>query len=211
MSGARTIRDIIAEVVRRETRYLRHYEAQVLRNDDELNKGRILVAIPALARFSGDEGIWAFPRYPNFSQVTPPVDSWVEIYFMNGKIDRPVYLNGISELTDTKLEGYTGPTTHVLFEQPDGKLSIIYDSENDAFTIKVTGDVTVESFDSFKLGAGGEAFTLGTTLKGHLDALATYIDAHVHSGVTTGGGSSGPPGSPSPSVPTIESSKIEGE
>ena len=40
-------------------------------------------------------------------------------------------------------------------------------------------------------------------------ALVTHINAHVHTGVTTGGGSSGPPGAPLASQATVAASKVK--
>lgn len=61
-----------------------------------------------------------------------------------------------------------------------------------------------------------EAIGLGTAIKGHLDALKTFIDevktvlnAHTHSGVTVGAGTTGallvPVAGSNPSVPDVES------
>ena len=73
--------------------------------------------------------------------------------------------------------------------------------------MKPDGTVEVEG-DAIKVGgaAASQGIGLGDAVKAHLDALKIYIDAHVHSGVTTGAGSSGPP-TPSPAVPALASAK----
>lgn len=67
------------------------------------------------------------------------------------------------------------------------------------------GDVALYTDDGIlvRLTAGEVRLGSGTAtdpvaLKSDLTALKSYIDAHVHSGVTTGGGASGPPASPAP-------------
>ena len=61
------------------------------------------------------------------------------------------------------------------------------------------------------IGTDGGAFqgaALGQTLQTFLGSLKTYLDAHTHTGVTTGGGTSGAP-LPSPSVPDVTSDTVK--
>lgn len=213
----RTAYGLIRDIVARETRYMRHYDAQVVDNKDSAGKGRVRVIVPALGRFNADEGMTAWPRYINHALSVPKRDEWVELYFMNADPNRPVYLVGQAGIKETQLDSYDGPQTHVLFEHPDGKYRVVYDDQEDRVVVQKFGEMDVlEGWITIKdeeitIGGGSEAFTLGSTLKSYLSSLKTYIDAHVHSGVTTGDKTSGSPASPSPSVPNIESSKIKGE
>jgi hypothetical protein len=183
---------VIAEVVRRETRYLRHYMGQVLSNEDELGRGRVLCSVPELGLDTQDKAPWCWPRYRH-SQSTPKVGEWVEVYFMGGDPDRPVYLGGLGELKDQVPPSYSGPRVHVLFEHPEGEMAIRHES------------------GQLKIGAADKSFVLGEDLVTFLNDLASALTLHVHTGVTTGPGSSGPPGSSFSGPSGVLSGKIKGE
>ena len=80
--------------------------------------------------------------------------------------------------------------------------------------LRADGTAVLEA-NEIKLGdaAATEAIALGTAVKGHLDAIKTYVDAHTHVAGTlaapSGGGAvtgaTGAPASASPSVPDVES------
>lgn len=81
--------------------------------------------------------------------------------------------------------------------------------------LKADGTALLEA-DEVKIGDSGatQAIGLGTAIKGHFDALKTYIDAHKHVYVDDAAGAqlttppcSAPPAvlDPSPSVPDVES------
>lgn len=73
----------------------------------------------------------------------------------------------------------------------------LYNNAGAQVVMKANGDIEVTPASGGEILAGGSA-SLAT--KADLDALKTYLDEHTHTGVTTGGGSSGPPApSPSPS------------
>lgn len=57
-------------------------------------------------------------------------------------------------------------------------------------------DATVLTDNDIRLGSSAASDPVA--LKSDLDALKTYIDTHIHTGVTTGAGTSGAPASPSP-------------
>lgn len=80
-------------------------------------------------------------------------------------------------------------------------------AEDEAAVFNSTGGVFVKADGTIEArSAGGTAVALAT--KADLDALKVYLDAHAHTGVTTGVGTSGPP-SPSP-APT-GTTKLRGE
>jgi hypothetical protein len=64
-------------------------------------------------------------------------------------------------------------------------------------------------------GAAAQGAALGETLKDFLDDVMTYLAGHIHTGVTTGGGVSGPPATfptaPSnpPTVPDVASDTVK--
>ena len=216
---------MIRSLVVQETRYLRHYWGKVVDNKDPKNKGKVKVIVPELGRNDDREGFWCSPRY-RAGFTAPAIDSWVEIYFMNADVDRPVYIGVAAEFKDMKLSGYSSEKTAVLWVHPDGTVKIVYDQEADQLLIQGAGEVKisesgtllVEGVDNIEvrdysevtIGGGSESYVLGDSLKTYLDNLKGYIDNHVHVGVTTGGGTSGTP-SPSPTIGTVLSSKIKGE
>jgi len=131
---SRTELGIIEEIVRRETRFLRHYAGKVLDNQDPLGKGRVLVAIMELGHSSEDEGPWAWPRYRG-GQVTPEKGEHVEVYFMAGDPGRPVYIGKMAEMKDSEVRGYEGPHTRVLFSDETEDMQIVYDEEGKVLKI----------------------------------------------------------------------------
>ena len=54
---------MIENVVRKQTAFYKHYIAQVVDNQDELNKGRVAVIIPEMGILTNDNSIWTYPRY----------------------------------------------------------------------------------------------------------------------------------------------------
>ena len=126
MDHTRTLRGAIAEVVREETRYLRHYWGQVVRNDDPVRRGRVKVTIPELGWNNDATAAWCFPRQMHALSV-PKKDEYVEVYFMSGDPDRPVYLGLLSDFAGNIPPSYTNPTTHIVFEDPDEKTLVRWD------------------------------------------------------------------------------------
>lgn len=70
--------------------------------------------------------------------------------------------------------------------------------------LRADGTAVLEA-DEIKLGDAGatQAIALGTAVKGHLDALKTWADAHTHPDPVSG--NTGTPTAPSPTVPDVES------
>jgi len=140
--------------IKRETVYLRHYIGEVVDNEDSLKKGRIKVTLPELGFLSKDLSIWCNPRQGHGLSV-PKVGSWVEVYFINGDPEKPVYLYLASEIAENTPKGYTGDVKqHVLFEDPDDENGLIlYENNGTKLTF-------------FK---GDESFVLGDTAQTELD------------------------------------------
>ena len=129
MDLTRTARGAIEQIVREETRYLRHYFGTVLRNDDELNRGRVLASVPELGWNTEDQGAWCFPRQTHALSV-PAIGEIVEVYFMAGHPDRPVYLGMPADFTGNLPSSYSSPSTHIVFEDPTDKTLIRWDGSN---------------------------------------------------------------------------------
>ena len=126
----KTILNEIRKIIYKETIYLRHYLAQVINVDDPDGKGKIRVACYdlGLAPSNGGTGLWVPPRDKN-SIITPAINDWVEIYFMNGDRKRPVYQGIAGEMKDMLPENYDGKsTTDVIYEDNKNQIHDKYDS-----------------------------------------------------------------------------------
>jgi len=104
------------------------------------------------------------PRDKN-SLLIPKVGDYVEVYFMAGDRDRPVYLGKVNELAkeiqgDQLPESFDGqPTTQIIYESPQKKEGIKHDELTDVYSV----------------GAGTEAFVKGTTLQPELQKDITAM------------------------------------
>lgn len=186
------ILELLRKIIAEETRYLRHYIAQVVDIEDPDSQGKVRATVPALGWDTDEVAPWIFPRAMNSLQ-TPKVGQWIEVYFLNGDRNKPVYVGQAVEMEDSSPTLYEGDTDNqVLFEDPDNGEGIRYKK----------GEGLLEIFQAV------EAAVLGDTLKTHLDNIKLYLDSHVHPGVMSGGASTSI-STPSPLVPTITSSKVK--
>lgn len=100
----------------------------------------------------------------------------------------------------------------VLRMKPGQKLRILTSATGDGVSFTVAGDGNIvldpQGSGLAVIGAsspsGTQPIGLGTAIKGHFDALKTWLDEHVH---PTGSPNTGVPTVVSPSVPTVEASK----
>jgi len=202
---------MICEIVRQETIYLRHYIGQVLSNTDEENIGCVQVAIPELGWTTEEESPWCYPRERHAMSV-PLVGEWVEVYFLSGNIDKPVYIGNCGEMKkdDNKncipewFDGY--PETRVIYQSPNSKKGIKL-NETD-------GIMTIDSDEIELIDGSEEPFVLGDKLESYLtDFINNAFNLHTHPYVDTPVGASvtSPP-SVSATAPTdILSEKIRGQ
>lgn len=215
-----TLTDLILSVVRKHFVYSVTRLGTVSKVEDEEQKGRILILIPSLGWNSDDLGVWCYPKDKK-SFITPKINDYVFVEFINGDKNFPVY-SGISfKMKDMILKNYDGkPTTQILFEDnlqetyvkynEESKEFIISDSHGNIVTLK-NGEITVKGTKVTFL-AGNESFLKGDTFDNWItNTLKTIFDAHTHGGVTPGGSSTSPPASPL-TVPSGHlSDKIKGE
>lgn len=177
MDNSRTFTGLIKEIVRSAVKYIRHYIGEVADNEDPLKLGRVLIIIQELRWDTKDKGSWAFPR-DKHSMSVPKIGDWVEMYFINGDPNLPVYLGIANEIKDMIPENYTGNVKeHILFESPDNVQKIVYNEDDNLLSI----------------GEGEESFVLGDTLKTELqnnvDALiALQLDFGTWTPVPNDGG-----------------------
>ena len=143
MSVPKTFYRTIAEIVLKETRYLKSYKGKILDVADDEKKGKILIAIPSLDIITKDEAPWVFPITAN-SIITPKVDDWVVVIFLEGDKNQPRYIG-----TDTLVKGVIpkifdgNPKKHVLFESNDENGTITYDEDSKKFNF-FDGKFTIE-------------------------------------------------------------------
>jgi len=152
--------EIIQQMIEEETLYLRHFIGEVAVTNDSLKKGRVKVMIKELGFDTPDLGIWCYPRQSH-SMSVPAVKSWVEVYFINGERERPVYLYPATEIIGNILKSYKGdPKEHILFESPENKNhNIKFDSKEKLLTF-------LNGSESFVLGD-----TFKTEMQKNIDAL----------------------------------------
>jgi hypothetical protein len=156
----RDVYNLIAEIIKEETTFLRHYLALVVNNVDPIKKGRVLVLIPELGFDTPDAGMWSFPRQSS-SMIVPEVNDYVEIYFMAGDPNRPVFIYPATEMADMVPVAYDGlPGTKVVFQSKKTGYSIIY---NDLLAQLI-------------FNKGTEPFVLGNLLLTFLNNLVTNIN-----------------------------------
>lgn len=224
---ARTDIEALRVLIRNETRFLRHYEAVVTDDQDELQRGRLQVEIPALGWVGAEARVWVWPR-DRHSMIPAKVGEYVEVYFMGGKPERPVYIGQVQEQIENIPEAYEGPDQPILFQSPVTGDRIKYSEEEGAFDMEVSGDVLVTGggdatvdvaglvkllAEGLEFGAASEAMVLGNQLQTYLDGLKIWMDTHAHT-ISSGSsaGSTTPPIAPSPIIPaTLLSQKMSGE
>jgi len=171
---------IIRSIVWEETKYLRHYVAEVKKNTDELMSGRILVVIPSLGWDTEDKGQWARPRYTHGLSV-PKVGEWVEVYFIDGSVNNLAYMGTALEMLNMKPLNYTGPTMHVLWEMPaDKEQAITYNADEKKMTVK-SDKLAIDGSSEIVFNQGTEKAVLGTALDTWIsNTLKVFADSHLH-------------------------------
>jgi hypothetical protein len=124
------LKNMIAMIVRKEIMYAVPRLGQVLKVQDDDQKGKILVSIPSLSWTTQDTGQWCYPKDKK-NIITPKIDDWVIVEWIDGNVDSNAVYSAIAYwMKDMLPKIYDGkPTTQVLFEDNKQELSIIYDEE----------------------------------------------------------------------------------
>lgn len=168
------VEEVIGRTIRRYLMWYRHYWGQVINTQDRLQLGRIQVAIPELRWTDQTNARWCMPRYnPGIS--VPKQGAVVEVYFVEGNPTRPVWLGRVPEQNE-KVQSYTGPTTHVLFEDETTGDYVLYDEQ--AKSIQFLGKA--------------ESLVIYGPLATVFSNLVTWLNGHTHS-VTSAPGTTGVP------------------
>jgi hypothetical protein len=181
---------MICEIVRQETIYLRHYQGKVLSNIDDLNIGMCQISVPELGWIESDISPWCKPRQLHRLSV-PAIGEWVEVYFLAGDRNRPVYIEMCNEkkTEDNKYcipADYVGdPKLHIIFQSPESKKGIMLDD-----TAKM---MSIDSENIEFIKGSMEPFVLGNQLNTFLtNFCTTFFNAHVHTSTAPGNPTSAP-------------------
>lgn len=186
----------LRSLIKEEVIFLQHYIGEVHDNVDPMQKGRISVLIYELGWDDPEIAIWCFPRFNN-SCIIPEVGDWVEVYFIAGNRQRPVYLPFASEVAGMESKTHSGvPSQKVLFEGRQTGSNIVYDESTDILTIFKGSDFAVR-YSKLEL-----AFN---TLK---DDYNNFKALHKHGGITAGGASTLVPDIITPCTADITQAKV---
>ncbi len=162
------IYDMICEIVRTETVFLRHYLGEVCDNNDPSKLGRVKVMLYDLGMDNMSLGMWCYPRQGH-SMSVPKIGAWVEVYFLNGDSGKPVYLHLATEVNRNIPSKWTGNSIeHVLFEDPlDSANHVLYDAQ---------GNIVIGSSKAgIRMLEATESYVLGDTFKTELEKQKKMI------------------------------------
>ncbi len=185
---------IIADVVASETKFLRHYVGKVLSNVDTDRKGKILVSIPELGWDNQSTGAWCAPRIYNRGLSTPKTGEYVEVYFMNGDKNRPVYLAGMGDMMDMLPSKRNSERDHIIFE--NDKKAISYDENKKELTVDFLNLIIGKNSTVVELNGNAEKAVLGNKLITWLTSFVNAYISHTH----ISGAPGAPTGTPSATI-----------
>jgi hypothetical protein len=89
------------------------------------------------------------------SMRVPRVGEYVEVYFMLGDENRPVYRGQFHEIAGGTPPAYDGPQKVVLYQDPDEELTLMWDRES--------GEVTLLTVDGNEVIIGSDGITINDT------------------------------------------------
>jgi hypothetical protein len=159
MSLINSVRDMSRIGLKEGTRY----RAQVIKNDDPKQLGRIKFKIPEFFNFPVKDAPWAIPQNNGADGATnkagtvniPRVGSFVDIMFMGGSVYHPAYhatsIFKTVYLKESKVN-YPNRKIHKL----QNGTSIIIDEKANSMEIYVPGDIGIKSKASTSIVVGGK-------------------------------------------------------
>jgi len=146
------LKDMIALISRKEIKCAVPRLGQVLKVQDDEQKGRILVSIPSFGWTTQDTAEWCYPK-DRRRLITPKIDDWVIVEWIDGNVDKSAVYSGIAYwMKDMLPKNYDGqPTTQLLYEDNDQELSINYDEKNKILKVNYEkDDNTISSVMDFQ-------------------------------------------------------------
>lgn len=225
---------IVDEGLESMNRYYSVYRGIVIDPEDPLHQNRIKVCVPEV---NGGMINWAYPRGQHgsngdgFKYFTPKMGDIVFVTFEYGDHTKPLWefhgwaLKQIpSELDGVNKCGIVTPEGNmIILDDNDGSLSLRFTGD---ITVVSEGNVTIDaqrilnlsSEQSIVLNEGDNQGLVNirelteklNNLVSQLEQLRSLFNSHVHSGVTTGPGSSGPTATPA-STPFSEFNQLDYE
>ena len=124
-----TLVELILGAIRKDFVYFVPRLGRISNVNDEEEKGRVLILIPSLGWNTDDIGAWCYPKDKK-SLITPKVNDWVIVEFINGDKNFPVYSGLSLKMKDMLPKNYDGlPTTQLLFEDNLKEFYVKYDEE----------------------------------------------------------------------------------
>ena len=208
---------IIREGLESFRRYYSVYRGVVVDNDDPENMNRVKVYVPEV---NGGCTSWAFAKGQHgsvgdgFKYLPPQIGDVVYVTFEQGDFTKPLWeyhgwsagqmpkdLRGVSKM------GFITPSgSYVLIDDSDGSIKVYTRGDVSLYTegnlvVKAAKQIVITSDTNITLNEGKNAgmvniIDLTTKLNNlvqELETLRTIFNTHVHSGVTTGPGSSAVP------------------
>jgi len=181
MNEENVLSDWIAQFIRKETLFLRHFIGQVMTIADPTQaKGVINVEIQELKNIIPSL-IPCAPRQ-NASLVIPNIGDYVEVYFLNGQPERAVYLYPATEMQLMANKAATlDPKLDVLYCSPDSATdSITY--QRITQILNIMSKIILQPIPpETQLMGGTEPFVLGTQLVNYLTNFINNVyNLHNH-------------------------------
>lgn len=167
---------------------------------DAAQNYRFVVQIPSLGYDTDDKAVKC-NVIDSKSYIAPKVDDYVIVQFIDGNRDFPVIVGTANYMKDMITKNYA-VGTDVLYSRDD-EIKITYDG--DKLQIGQTSFQPAARKEDATISSSSEDSTFWTWL---VTTLVTTFNAHIHTGVTTGPGSSGPPATPLAAAPTSMTGKI---
>lgn len=215
--GYETAKIITEEGIEGIGRYYSVYRGIVVNNSDtEKKMNRVEVCIPEVM---GGTTAWAYPKGQHgsisggFKFLTPKIGDIVFITFEYGDPTKPLWeyhgwgINQVPQPLDgpNKMGIVTPEGNLIVIDDDNGTLNLYFNgnivvSSEANIVISSEKDINVSSGDSVILNTGENGGVinifqltekLNQTIR-ELEQLRSMFNSHVHSGVTTGPGSSGP-------------------
>lgn len=201
---------------------------EIIENRDSENESRMLSV--ELSEANDVQSIEHINQ--NGEQTNPPDDTTVLVLELNPSWKLAIAINDLVDIDDTldpgekKIYAVDSGNNVVAWIYLKGDGSIRLDNDSDAIEIKAGGGIRLDNENgSIELTADGNVvnndgsdwvtqFTAMKsafdTLKSDLNTFITTYNTHVHSGVMTGGGSSGPtPSTGTSSTADMSDAKVE--
>lgn len=215
--GFETADIIIRDGLESFRRYYSVYRGVVVNNEDDMNMNRLKVHVPEV---NGGITGWAFPRGQHgstgdgFKYFQPQIGDVVYVTFEYGDPTKPLweyhgwaYGQMPSQLRDTKTMGIVTPSgNYILLDDSDGVLSIYTQGDitvktEGSLVVKAAQQVVITSDDTITINEGrngglvniNDLTTKLNNLVRELEVLRVLFNTHMHSGVTTGPGTSAVP------------------